>query len=75
MVKEKDNINYLNIKSQQYRPYINNLDIIEIKIVIESGRLELTQSKEIIKIDIKEESLIKTRGSINDRMHIHITIK
>ena len=74
MVKEKDNIVDFHIKSQQYKLYINNLDIIEIKIVIESGRLEFTQSKEIIKIDIKEESL-KTQGSIKDKMHIHITIK
>ena len=69
MVKEKDNINYFNIKSQRYKLYINNLDIIEIKIVVKSGRLEFTQSEEIIKIDIKEESLIKTQGSINDKMH------
>ena len=48
----------------------------EIKEVIKSWRLELyIQSKEIIKIDIKEESLIKTQGSIKDKVHIHVTIE
>ena len=48
----------------------------EIKEVIKSWRLEFfIQSKEIIKIDIKEESLIRTQGSIKDKVHIHITIE
>ena len=91
MVKEKDSINDFNIKSQQYKLYINNIDIIDkdinrkeiayilltkkTKIVIKSGRLEFTQSKEIIKIDIKEESFIKTQEIIMDNKYIHVTIK
>ena len=94
MAKEKDNLNDSNIiKSQQYRRYINNMDIIcqninikeiayilltrEIETAIKSGRLEFIciQSKEIIKIDIKEESFIKTQESIKDKIHIHTTIK
>ena len=89
-VKEKVNISDFNIKSQQDKLYINNIRIIDkdisiekityilltkkIKTVIKTGRLEfIIQSN--IKIDIKEESLIKTQESIMDKMHIHITIK
>ena len=48
----------------------------DIKEVIKNWRPEFfIQSKEIIKIDIKEESLIKTQGSIKNKMHIHVTIE
>ena len=89
MTKEKDNISDFNIKSQQYKLYID-IDFIDKdinttkiayilltkKMVIKNGRLEFItiQSKEIIKTDIKEESLIKTQECIM-KVHIHLTIK
>ena len=59
MVKEKDNISDSNIiKSQQYKLYINNIDIIGKDINMKKiAYILLTK-------EIKEESLIKTLGNI-----------
>ena len=79
------------IKNQQDKFYINKADIIhgdiikkieyimltsKVKTVVKNWRLELIiQSKEFIKIDIKEEIYTEDQKNIMNKLHIHNTIK
>ena len=81
MAKEKDSVNDPDIKNRQLSRschiYLYNIDIINIYIkdFIKNWRLGIIPSKEIIKIDINQESFIKIQESIKNEIHLHVTIK